>query len=123
MRRRPDVLAPWLTVDERLNAQIDAAFSAVAAAFPYFEDEAILFPPRGHCIAALARQCLIHLLVHTFHLPKKHIASLGNARLAKVQSSCRMVEAHRHNPRFAAWFDRLASDAKAAFDRLEADLG
>ncbi len=116
---KPPAVSPWMTSDPRVNAQIDAAFAAVWSAFPYFELSEILFPPRGNCMAGLARQCFLHILVNTFRLPKKRLAVWGNAGLPKIKNACRSIDQRRQAGRFASWFDAVAADAARRFSKSE----
>ncbi len=105
----------WQTNDERLNAQVQAAFTSVWLAFTYLDRAAIISPAAGDNVGAFARQCFFGLMVDTFHMPKKRLASLARIDLKKVRAGCQHLREQSEKPRFARWYDRLSIDAAERF--------
>lgn len=96
----------------RYQADINAAYAAVRDGFPHLGVRDIVSPPHGWFDAALARQIVLHLMVHQFQWPKRRIVETEDRSREAVNRALRTIEERRLSPRFASHYDRITSAAR-----------
>lgn len=96
----------------------DAAFHAAALAvrdgFPHLSLREIVDPPHQFFDAALARQVVIHLMVHTFGIPKRRVVEHQERSREAVNRALRTIDTRLSSPRFEAHYRRIEAAARGS---------
>jgi hypothetical protein len=103
--------ARWVTEDEDLEAEIDAAVTAVAELLPHLDRADILHPPHAWFDAALARQMVVHVLVEEFGAPKRVVSAVSLMNREAIVRGLRVIDRRLQSPAFARTMARIRDRA------------
>lgn len=96
------------------DAAFHAAVLAVRDGFPHLALRDIIDPPHQWFDAALARQVVIHLMVHTFRIPKRRVVEHQDRSREAVNRALRTIDARLTSPRFEAHYRRIVAAARGS---------
>jgi hypothetical protein len=93
-------------------AQLHACIFAAKSGFPHLSVADIIEPPHQWFDAALARQVVVHLMVHEFAWPKRRVVQEEERSREAVNRALRTVDARLAFPHFAAHYRSMADQAR-----------
>lgn len=96
------------------DAAFHASVLAVRDGFPHLSLRDIIDPPHQFFDAALARQVVIHLMVHTFGIPKRRVVEHQERSREAVNRALRTIDMRLSSPRFEAHYRRIETAARGS---------
>ncbi|SNY91366.1 hypothetical protein SAMN04515647_1587 [Cohaesibacter sp. ES.047] len=108
-----------LNEDELYELSFRVCIAVVKESFNHIPVERIISPNHGEFDAYLARQIVLHLLVHEFGLVRTRIGKLIEVRRTALNASIRTIDNRLDDEDFAAQYRLWASRAKDLYlDKL-----
>lgn len=108
-----------LNDDELYELSFRVCVAVVKETFNHIPAERIIKPIQGEFDAFLARQIVLHLLVHEFGLVRRRIGDLIDIRRSALNASIRTIDSRLDEPEFAAQYRLWATRAQDMYlDRL-----
>lgn len=99
-----------LNEDELYELHFRVCLAVVKRSFNHLSVEAIVKPAHGQFDAYLARQIVVHLLVHNFGLVRRRVGDLIGLRRTALNQSMRTIDERLEDPDFAkqyrTWAER-----------------
>ena len=98
---------------DRFNTTTSAVFAAVAEHFGHLAVKDIISPPRSWFDAYIARGVAMHVMVHIFNLPVRHLTKTTGRTRWIVNRSCRQIDDRLQCPVFQQHYQKIAARAEA----------
>lgn len=93
--------------------------AVVKRSFDHLSVEGITQPKHGHFDAYLARQIVVHLLVHKFGLVRRRVGDLVEMRRTALNQSMRTIDKRLEDPDFTKKYRIWAKEAQDLYlDKL-----
>ena len=100
-----------LNQDDLYELSFRVCIAVVKESFNHIPVERIIAPERGYFDAYLARQIVLHMLVHEFGLVRRRIGDLIDVRRTALNASIRTIDTRLEDPEFEAQYRRWAKRA------------